>query len=144
MTMRALFDVNALLALVDKEHTFHPKVRTWWTANKESGWATCAITQNGFARIMSQPHYTSPVATMDAIRLLAMGLERAEHEFWAASISITDEEIFDQSRILGPNQITDVYLLGLAVKNGGRLVTFDRGLPIKAVRGAEARHVVVL
>ena len=48
------------------------------------------------------------------------------------------------SYILGPNQITDVYLLGLAVKNGGRLVTFDRGVPIKAVRGAEARHLVVL
>ncbi len=52
--------------------------------------------------------------------------------------------IFDHSHILGPNQITDVYLLGLAVKNGGRLVTFDRGVPIKAVRGAEARHLVVL
>jgi uncharacterized protein len=72
--MRALFDVNALLALVDKEHTFHPTVRTWWTANTADGWATCAIIQNGFARIMSQPHYSNPVPTMDAIQLLAMGL----------------------------------------------------------------------
>ena len=52
--------------------------------------------------------------------------------------------LFDHGYILGPNQITDVYLLGLAVKNGGRLVTFDRGLPPKAVRGAEPRHMVVL
>jgi predicted nucleic acid-binding protein len=81
---------------------------------------------------------------MDAIQLLAMGLEEADHEFWPHDISITDDALFDRAFILGPNQITDVYLLGLAVKHGGRLVTFDRGLPIKSVRGAEARHLVVL
>ena len=58
--------------------------------------------------------------------------------------SIVDERVFDRRHILGPKQITDVCLLALAVKNGGRLVTFDRGLPLKAVRGAEARHLVVL
>jgi uncharacterized protein len=142
--MRALFDVNALLALVDKEHESQPKIRAWWTANKEGGWATCPITQNGFARIMSQPHYTNPAVTMDAIQLLAIGLDAADHQFWPDDISITDNRLFDRGHILGPNQITDVYLLGLAVKNGGRLVTFDRGLPINAVRGAEARHLVVL
>jgi predicted nucleic acid-binding protein len=55
-----------------------------------------------------------------------------------------DAGIFDQSRILGPSQITDVYLLGLAVKNGGRLVTFDRGVPVRAVKGAEPRNLVIL
>jgi toxin-antitoxin system PIN domain toxin len=142
--MRSLFDVNALLALMDKEHTFHPTVRTWWAANKAGGWATCAITQNGFARIMSQPHYSNPAPTMDAIQLLAMGLEEAGHEFWPDDISITDDQLFDRAFILGPNQITDVYLLALTVKNAGRLVTFDRGLPVKAVRGAEPKHLVVL
>jgi toxin-antitoxin system PIN domain toxin len=142
--MRALFDVNALLALIDKEHTFHPTVRTWWAANKAGGWATCAITQNGFARIMSQPHYSNPVPTMDAIRLLAMGLEDHDHAFWPDDIFITDDQLFDHGRILGPNQITYIYLLGLAVKHGGRLVTFDRGLPVGAVRGAEPRQLVVL
>lgn len=142
--MRSLFDVNALLALIDKEHTFHPTVRTWWAVNKAGGWATCAITQNGFARIMSQPHYSNPALTMDAIQLLAMALEEAGHEFWPDDISITDDQLFDRAHILGPNQITDVYLLGLALTNGGRLVTFDRGLPLKAVRGAEPKHLVVL
>jgi predicted nucleic acid-binding protein len=68
----------------------------------------------------------------------------SDHEFWSDDVSIADDRLFDQGYILGPNQITDVYLLGLAVKNGGRLVTFDRGLPLKAVRSAEARHLVVL
>jgi uncharacterized protein len=142
--MQALFDVNALLAMVDREHVFHPTVRHWWAADEDRGWATCAITQNGFARVMSQPRYTNPVATMDAIALLAMGLKEPGHAFWPDDISITDDAIFDHSYILGPNQVTDVYLLGLAVKNGGRLVTFDRGLPIKSVRGAGARHLIVL
>jgi hypothetical protein len=79
-----------------------------------------------------------------ALSMLFDQVKSADHEFWPDDISITDEALFDHSRILGPNQITDVYLLGLAVKNGGRLVTFDRGLPISAVRGAEARHLVVL
>jgi predicted nucleic acid-binding protein len=69
---------------------------------------------------------------------------QSDHESWPDDISITDDTLFDRSFILGPNQITDVYLLGLAVKHGGRLVTFDRGLPLKAVRGAEARHLVRL
>jgi predicted nucleic acid-binding protein len=67
-----------------------------------------------------------------------------DHEFWAGDISIVDRDLFDHNHILGPNQITDVYLLGLAVEHGGRLVTFDRGLPLKAVHGAEAKHLVVL
>ena len=142
--MRALFDVNALLAMVDQEHTFHPTVRTWWKANAEGGWATCAITENGFVRIMSQPHYSNPAPTIDAIELLAMGLEEAGHAFWPANISITDDGLFERKHILGPNQITDVYLLGLAVENDGRFVTFDRSLPLRAVRGAEAKHLVVL
>ena len=99
--MRSLFDVNALLALVDKEHAFHPTVRTWWAVNKVGGWATCAITQNGFARIMSQPHYSNPAPTMDAIQLLAMGLGEPDHEFWPDDISITDDALFDRAHILG-------------------------------------------
>jgi predicted nucleic acid-binding protein len=52
--------------------------------------------------------------------------------------------LIDRFRILGPKQLTDIYLLALAVKHGGRLVTFDRAIPITAVRGAKADHVVVL
>ena len=142
--MRALFDVSALLAVFDKDHLFHGTARAWWAANPRAGWATCPLTQNGFVRIMSQPSYLQKRSTIEAIDALRAGLSQPEHEFWPDDISIADDAMFDHARILGPNQITDVYLLGLAVKNGGRLVTFDRGLPLQAVRGAEARHLVVL
>lgn len=80
----------------------------------------------------------------DALAVLRDQIALPDHEFWPDAISITDGNVFDHTYILGPKQITDVYLLGLAVRNGGRLVTFDRGLPLKAVRGAEGRHLVVL
>jgi hypothetical protein len=142
--MRALFDVSALLAVFDTDHVFHATARAWWAANADGGWATCPLTQNGFVRIMSQPSYPQRRSTGKAIEALRIGVCQPSHEFWPDDISIADDGVFDRGRILGPNQITDVYLLALAVNHGGSLVTFDRGLPLKAVRGVEARHVVVL
>ena len=142
--MRALFDVNALLALIDRDHVFHSGARGWWVAHQDGGWATCPLTQNGFARIMSQRSYPRHRPLVDAVEALSAGLGQPGHEFWPDSVSIADPDVFDHHRILGPNQITDVYLLALAVKHSGRLVTFDRGIPLAAVRGAEARHLVVV
>jgi toxin-antitoxin system PIN domain toxin len=142
--MRALLDVNVLLALSDRGHSQYVPARNWWAANEAAGWASCPLTQNGFARVASQSGYERPMPLRVAIAALADQITQSDHEFWPDSISIADAELFDHAYILGPKQITDVYLLALAVKNGGRLVTFDRGLPLKAVRGAEARHLVVL
>ena len=141
--MRALLDVNVLLPLFDIAHVHHAPARSWWAQHKAEGWASCPLTQNGFVRIISNRGYQRPIALQTALSVLAKQQEES-HEFWPDDISITDATLFDHAFILGPNQITDVYLLGLAVKNGGRLVTFDRGLPLKAVRGVEARHLVVL
>ncbi len=142
--MRALLDVNVLLALSDIAHIHHGRARNWWTSQQSAGWASCALTQNGFARMISKPGYEHPVPLQTALAGLATQIAQSDHEFWPDDISIADEQVVDRSNILGPNQITDVYLLALAVKHGGRLVTFDRGVPLKAVRGAEARHLVVL
>src|SRR5439155_22919349 len=130
---------NYLLALLDEDHSSHSRALLWWQSNRQVGWATCPLTQNGFARISSQTSYASQRPLGVAIEQLKRLMTLPDHEFWPDDISITDEHQFDPAFILGPNQITDVYLLGLAVKNGGRLVTFDRGLPLRAVRGADAR-----
>lgn len=142
--MRALFDVNCLLSLMDEDHVHHRRAQSWWGRNAEFGWASCALTQNGYVRISCQPRYANPQSVHGALTRLARQVSDSDHQFWPDCISIADEQMFDHSRILGPNQITDVYLLGLAVENGGRLVTFDHGLPLSAVRGAETRHLVVL
>jgi hypothetical protein len=47
------------------------------------------------------------------------------------------------ARILGHQQVTDAYLLGLAIKENGVLVTFDRG--IKYMAGSEfSQNVLIL
>lgn len=142
--MRALLDINVLLALFDPDHVHHARASEWWGSHETFGWASCPLTQNGFARIVSKPGYTNPTPLRKALAHLALQMARPEHQFWPDEISITDPLLFDPGRILGPNKITDIYLLGLAVKNGGRLVTFDKGVPIAAVKGARAEHLVSL
>ncbi len=142
--MRVLFDVNVLIAIVDEEHVHHWVTHEWWGANRSDGWATCPLTENGLARIMSQSRYKNRVTTTFAIDLLAEQVAEPDHAFWPDDISLSDSALFNPSRILGPNQITDVYLLALAVKNGGRLATLDRSVPLGAVRGAEPRHLVMI
>jgi predicted nucleic acid-binding protein len=78
------------------------------------------------------------------VRLPAARHDFADHAFWPDDISLLDEQIIDRTRILGPKQLTDIYLLALAVKHGGRLVTFDRTIPLAAVRGAQAHHLVAI
>ncbi len=66
------------------------------------------------------------------------------HNFWPDSISLCDPRLFSHDRVLSPRPLTDVYLLALAVANGGRLVTFDRTIPLAAARGAKPKNMVVL
>jgi len=67
-----------------------------------------------------------------------------DHHWWADSLSILDEAVFQMRHIGGRQKITDAYLLGLAVRNEGRLTTFDRSIPVKAVVGANAGHLNVI
>jgi toxin-antitoxin system PIN domain toxin len=142
--MRALLDVNVLLALFDQEHSHSQRANAWMSENAALGWASSPLTENGFVRIVSQPSYANRWWAVDAARLLLVQEQASDHEFWPDEISIADRNVFDHTRILGPNQVTDVYLLALAVKHDGRFVTFDRGIPLSAVRGAESRHLVVV
>lgn len=142
--MRALFDINVLLALFDGSHLQHARALDWWSKSMSFGWATSPLTENGYLRIVSQHSYPNPVPLSDAIAVLKRQIAEGGHEFWPDSISIVDIETFDHSHVLGPRQLTDIYLLALAVKNGGRFVTFDRGISLKAVRGASAKHLDVV
>ena len=142
--MRTLLDVSVLLALFDPNHSHHQRAHIWWIGHQDRGWASCPLTQNGFLRIISKPGYPNPLPLPRALSLWRAQVALPGHHFWPDDISIADGNVFDHLSILGPNQITDVYLLGLAVKNGGCLATFDRSIRNKAVRGAEAGHIVVL
>lgn len=142
--MRALLDINVLIALLDADHIEHATARAWLEREIESGWASCPITENGVVRILSQPRYPSPVPPAEAIRRLELARRTDRHEFWPCDASLLDARLVDPTRLHGPKQVTDVYLLALAVARGGRLVTFDRTVPLSAVLGAEERHLVSL
>lgn len=133
-----------LLGLVDAQHGFFQAAHAWARSVHPLCWASCPLTENGYVRVRSQPSYPSPVSVTDARRQLARTIALTDHEFWADDISFLDDTVFRSKHLIGHRQITDAYLLALAVKRGGRLVTFDRGVPVEAVVGARAEHVVVL
>jgi len=142
--VRSLFDVNMLLAMFQPEHVHHSAAHQWWSVNRPEGWASCPLTQNGFVRVVSQPRYPKPMRVTEALGLLFEEIAVTDHAFWPDDISLLDEQLIDRNHVLGPKQLTEIYLLALAAKHGGRLVTFDRTVPIAAVRGAQARHLVVI
>lgn len=142
--MRALLDINVLLALFDSDHVDHAHTREWLEAEIHQGWASCAITQNGFTRVISQPRYPSPIPVAQAMERLSGATQNKHHEFWSCDLSLIDPRIIDPTRVHGPRQVTDVYLLALALSHGGRFVTFDRTIPMEAVAGARPVNLVVL
>jgi len=144
--VRALLDVNIVIALLDPDHAFHERSHDWWEANAKSGWASCPITENGVVRIMSHPGY-SPGGRFtpgDLISRLQLFAGQTDHEFWPDDISLRDNAIFTTERIHSSRQITDLYLLALAAKHSGKLATFDRGIPISAARNAKTENLSVV
>ena len=141
---RALLDVNVLLALLDSDHVDHARASAWLDREISAGWASCPITENGFVRVLSQPRYPSPVPPAEAARLLDGARTGGAHVFWPCDLSILDTGVIDRSRLHGARQVTDAYLLALAVAHDGRLATLDRSVPLDAVVGAEPEHLTVL
>lgn len=142
--MRALFDVNVLIGLFDADHSLHRPATAWFEENARSGWATCPITQNGVLRVMSQPNYPNAMPLQAVAQRLREAASHSFHEAWPDDISLLDAARVDTGRIHGARQLTDTYLLALAVAHGGRLVTFDRGIALDAAVGAQSRHLVVI
>jgi toxin-antitoxin system PIN domain toxin len=142
--MRALLDVNVLIALLDPDHSLHLPATNWFSVNARNGWASCPITQNGCVRVMSGPGYPGALPVQAVVERLAMATKTRLHEFWPDGLSLLDPASFDPSRIHGPRQITDLYLLALAVKHRGSFVTFDRLISTDAVKRAAKAHLVRL
>lgn len=142
--MRALLDVNVLIALLDAGHIHHKTAMAWLHENIGQGWASCPLTQNGCIRIMSQAAYPNSRTPSEIAMRLREATQTTVHEFWPDEISVLEESLIDWRELFNPRQLTDAYLLALAVHHGGTFVTFDHAVPISAVRGAEARHLITI
>jgi toxin-antitoxin system PIN domain toxin len=142
--MRALLDVNVLIALLDGAHQHHRLAWQWLDGHIEHGWASCPLTQNAYVRIVAQPGYPNPSTVRQAVERLGAATRTTHHEFWPDQLSLLDDAHFDADRLLGPRYLTDHYLLALAAARGGRLVSFDRGIGLGAVRAARPEHLVLI
>ena len=113
--MRALLDVNVLIALLDSDHTSHGVALMWFAKHAREGWASSPITQNGCVRIMSNPGYPNALPIQAVMKRLADACEEDVHEFWSDEVSLLNPNVVDSTRIHGPRQLTDIDLLALAV-----------------------------
>jgi uncharacterized protein len=138
-----LLDVNLLLALIDPMHIHHESAHHWFAEKGREAWATCPITENGFIRIASHPNYPNRPGDVTAVLAVLRQLcEAPGHHFWAEDVSIL--QVFESDMIITHAQITDVYLLGLAIHKAGKLATLDQRIPANAVRGGrEALELII-
>jgi toxin-antitoxin system PIN domain toxin len=140
----ALLDVNVLIALLDTDHLHHARAAAWLAENITFGWASCALTQNGCVRVMSQPGYPNALPAAGVAQRLREATLTEHHLFVPGDVSLLDAQHFDADQLLSHRQATDAWLLGLAVWHGLRFVTFDANMPMRVVRGANLAHLVVL
>ncbi|MCC5888414.1 MAG: VapC toxin family PIN domain ribonuclease, partial [Gammaproteobacteria bacterium] len=93
--MRALLDVNVLIALLDADHVHLAASHAWLEANIDAGWASCPLTQNGCIRIMSQPSYPGTLSAAAVAQRLAAATQTQWHSFWPDGLSLLDAGVLD-------------------------------------------------
>ena len=140
----ALLDVNALLALLWENHMFHAPMARWFVSNERRGWATCPLTEQGFVRIVSNATYIKPAPKVrSALDLLQKTTEaNKHHEFWADDLPLSALSASIRQRLQGHQQISDAYLLTLAMRHRGKLLTFDRRILQLAPEGSVERDAL--
>jgi uncharacterized protein len=141
-----LLDVNVLLALSWPGHAFHDTVQQWFGGHASRGWATCPMVEAGFVRILSNPAFSPrAVSPKEAMLALAVSAKHPGHQFWPDDISLVQALAKRQDRIVGHQQVTDAYLLALAVHHRGMLATLDKRLTgLAGERGVERSHIEVI
>lgn len=141
-----LLDVNMLIALMWPAHEEHRKVRNWFRQLAQAEWATCPFTQAAFVRIVSNPAFSSDaVAPQEAVGILETNLKHPGHQFWADDASFVKAVQPFAGKLVGHKQVTDAYLLGLAMHKKGKLVSLDRGiLELLPEKGMERDLVILL
>ena len=140
-----LLDVNVLIALLWPPHEAHARAQRWFAQNAYQGWATCAMTQAGFVRIVSNPAFSQrAVSPRDALEVLSGSLQHPAHHFWTEDIGVAEALAPFGRRLLGHQQVTDAYLLGLAIHKKGRLATLDASLSSLLPEQSAARTRLVL
>lgn len=140
-----LLDVNALIALAWPSHVLHQSVGRWFDRHAERGWATCPFTQTAFVRILSNPAFSPRwLAPENALNLLERNLTHRAHHFWPADISLPEALAVSNVRATGHQQISDIYLLGLATHKKGMLATCNGAIALWDPHGKSTTRVELI
>ncbi len=132
-----------LVALAWPNHVHHAAAHRWFQANRDRGWATCSFTEAGFVRVSSNRRAIPGACTpTEAIAMLGRIRRLSGHVFWTDDVSPANAEATPFARVSGYRQVTDAHLLALAIRHGGALATFDRGL--LELAGPDGRDAVDL
>jgi uncharacterized protein len=139
-----LLDLNTLIALAEPDHEFHKAAGSWFQAEGKENWGVCPLTEAGFVRITAHPKFRPATRTIQqATAILASFAEHPGYRYWPIADSWATLTAPFASRIFGHQQVTDAYLLGLAIKEHGVLVTFDAGFHVLA-GGEHSKNLRVL
>lgn len=99
----------------------------------------------GFARVVSNPAFSRDAVTpREALAVLSANTRAPDHVFWPDALPVEEAVGFAGLRLAGHRQLTDAYLLGLAIRHGGRLATLDRAVLDLAAPDSAARAAVEL
>jgi toxin-antitoxin system PIN domain toxin len=124
-----LLDVNILIAMAWPTHEAHEQAQDWLSRHAQSGWATCPLTESAFVRILSNPSFSpNALSPREALALLQTNLSHPAHDFWPDELGVVQALKPLAPHIDGHQQITEAYLLGLAMHRKGKLVTRDKSI----------------
>jgi len=138
-----LLDTNMLVALLWPAHERHELAARWFARHRAKGWATCPLTQAGFVRIVSNPAFSrDAVHPREAIQVLLANTAAKDHHFWPDQLPLSEAVVFTGVRLIGHQQITDAYLIGLAMSQGGVLATLDQRIVSLAEQETLARQAI--
>jgi toxin-antitoxin system PIN domain toxin len=138
-----LLDVNVLLALQWPGEISHRRIQDWFFKTGMHSFSTCSMTQSGFVRVIANPSYAGKrLDVSEARESLFLLTELDGHQFWPMDLEFKEATDFFSERLVGHLQVTDAYLLGLAIHKQGILVTQDRA--IAHLAGSKYREYVML
>lgn len=144
MPRKHLLDVNVLVALTEPAHRHHREAHAWFSQSGKESWGICPLTEAGFIRVTTNPAYRpSPRPLGQAVAILQSLKGYPGYRYWQIRDSWVDLTAPLTARILGHQQVTDAYLLGLAIQEDGVLVSFDKALRFLAGE-TYSRHLLVL
>lgn len=140
-----LLDTNVLIALLWPSHEHHAVAMQWFARHRAKGWATCPVTEMGFVRIVSNPAFSRDALTpRGAMGVLAANTAAKDHLFWRDELPLAETVAFAGTRLAGHQQVTDAYLLGLAIHRGGMLATLDGRIATLAEAASAERAALEL